>query len=205
MKIKKYIPLITTVCVAAAVCAGCTTKGADNTEYDKLNAKLQADYSQIVLNVTNEIDEDTTLSGEYTMNFSDDGVTVTYRVETLPELSLDTTAGEKLTLTGEAKITGKTVTYVSGDEAPLDALTAGKGLNFKSEYFKNADLTDTHLIADVVNPGGFMGSQLKCTGMKVNASFVSVFSEISVTYTGQGGNRVEYLYTFSVTPEQSEG
>lgn len=204
MKIKKYIPLIMTFCAAAAVCAGCTTKGADNKEYDELNSKLQFNYSQIVLSVTNEIDEDTTLTSEYTMNFSDEGVTVTYRVETLPELSLDSVAGEKQTLTGEAKITGKTVTYVSGDEAPLDSLTAGKGLNFKSEYFAHADLTDTHFIADVVNPGGFMGAQLKCTGMKVNASFLSVFSEISITYTGQKGNRVEYLYTFSGSPEQSD-
>lgn len=195
MKIKKHIPLIMTLCVAAAVCGGCTTE--NNEEYDKLNAKLKLNYSQIVLTVTNEIDEELVLTSEYTMKFADGGMTVTYSIERLPEVSLDSTASEKTTLNGEAKIESGNVTYVQGDEVNLDALTDGVGLNFKNEYFAHADLTDMYLIADVVNPSGFMGAELKCTEMKVEASFLEIFYDIRVTYLGQNGNRVKYFYAFT--------
>lgn len=198
MKIKKHIPVIMTLCVVAAVCGGCATEEtpANPAEYEELNAKLKLNYSQIVLTVTNEIDEKTVLNSEYTMKFSGGTTTITYSVEQLSELSLDSTASEKITLVGEAKVENGNVSYVSGDSANLDVLTAGAGLNFKKEYFANIDLTGVYLDADVTNPGGFMGSALDCTEMKVYATFLVAFYDIKVTYTAQNGNHVEYLYTF---------
>lgn len=196
MKLKKRIPVILTLCVVAAVCGGCNTENANPTQYDELNAKLKLNYSQIVLTVTNSIDEKTVLNSEYTMKFADGATTVTYSVEQLSELSLDSAASEKITIVGEAKVENGSVNYVSGDKVSLDVLTSGAGLNFKENYFSNIDLTGVYLDADVTDPSGFMGSELNCTEMKVYATFLVVFYDIKVTYTAQNGNRVEYLYTF---------
>ena len=196
MKIKKHIPVILTLCVAAAVCGGCTTE--NNEVYDNLNAKLKLNYSQIVLTVTNDIDEETTLTSEYAMKFADGGMTVTYSVERLPGISLDATASGKTTLVGEAKVAGGSVTYLSGDKVDLDVVTAGTGLNFNKDYFTNVDSADMYFKADVTNPGGFMGSSLNCTDMKVSAVFLQAFYEIEINYKGQEGNSVKYLYAFSL-------
>ena len=195
MKIKKHIPVILAVCAAAAVFGGCSTE--DTKEYDALNEKLNFNYSKIVLTVTNTIDEESVLTSEYVMKFSDGGMTVNYSVERFAELSLDSVASEKYTFVGEANIAGGKVTYVSGDEVNLDALTAGTGLNFKNDYFENVDLTDVYIKADVKDPSGFMGSPLTCTDMKVEASFLQIFYNIQITYLAQNGNRVKYIYAFS--------
>ena len=196
MKITKRIPVIMTLCVAAAVVGGCTTGNAK--EYDALNEKLNHKYSQIVLTVTDAFDENSVLKSEYTMTFPSGAMKVNYSVERFAELSLDFVADQKTTLVGEATVAGGNIVYGDGDKVDLTALASGTGLNFKEEYFANIDLTGMYLKADVTNPGGFTGTELNCTGMKVNATFLEVFYTIQITYTAQNGNAVEYLYTFTV-------
>ncbi len=197
MKIKKSIPVILAACAAVAVVGGCATD--DSSKYDELNAKLDLNYSKIVLTVTDKFDEDMVLTDEYEMTFSGGVVTVNYSVERFAEISLDSAAAEKITIEGKAAVMGGKITYIRGEEVSLDALIAGSGLNFKKEYFSYAELTDSRLKADVTNPGGFMGSSsLSCTDMKVNAAFGDAFNTVTITYTAQGGNEVEYLYTFTV-------
>ena len=196
MKSKKHIPVVLTVCAAAAVFVGCATD--DNSKYDELNAKLDLNYSQIVLKVTNTYDDETVLTDEYTMKFVEGVVTINYSVERFAEVSLDSAATEKTTIEGKAVVMGGKITYVRGEEVPLDAVMAGTGLNFKKDYFANAELTDASLKADVITPDGFMGSSLSCSDMKVNASFGDAFSAITITYKAQSGQNVEYLYTFTV-------
>ena len=195
MKIKKSIPIILATCAAVAVFGGCDTNSA---KYDELNAKLDLNYSQIVLTVTNTYDEESVLTSEYTVKFVEGIVTVNYSIERFTEVSLDSVTAEKTTIGGEAIIKDGDVIYVDGEEAPLDALTSGNGLSFKQEYFANAEFTDGSLKADVTNPEGFMGSSLTCSDMKVTATFSEAFSEIKITYQSQSGHQVEYLYAFTV-------
>lgn len=195
MKIKKLIPVMMALCVATAVFSGCGKHRSK--EYNELNAKLEFNYSQIVLRVTNTFDEESILTSEYTMKFSDDGMTVNYSVERFSELSIDSAAPAKTKLVGEAMIADGKVTYVQGEEVNLDALTVGTGINFKESYFKNAELTGMYLKADVKNPSGFMGSELTCTDMKVYATFLEIFYDIEIEYQAQNGNHVRYLYLFS--------
>ena len=196
MKIMKKIPVIMTLCVAAAVCGGCATESTK--EYDELNAKLNLNYSQIVLTVNNTVDEGSVLTSEYTMKFTEGEVKVNYSVERFAEVSLDSATTGKTTVVGEAKIADGKVTYVSGENVNLDVLKTGTGLNFKKEYFNNIDLTGIYLIADVTNPTGFMGSPLTCSEMKVRATFLEVFFDIRISYLAQSGNSVEYIYNFSL-------
>lgn len=196
MKRKKLIPAVFALCAAAAICVGCAP--TESNEYDGLNAMLDKNYSQIVLTVTDTFSEDDVLTSKYTMKFTDGGMTVNYTVERFAEISLDEFAPAKTTLVGKAMVAGGEVIFVEGDEVELDAITAGTGLEFKAEYFENADLTGLYLKADVKNPSGFMGSELNCTEMKVNASFLEVFYEIQITYLAASGSRVGYKYDFSL-------
>lgn len=198
MKIKKLIPVIVAVCVSAAVLSGCGGRRSSSKEYKELNAKLDRNYSQIVLTVTNTFEEESILVSEYTMKFSDGGMTVNYSVERFSELSLDSAAPAKTTLVGEAVVAGGKVTYVQGEEVSLDAVTAGIGFDFQKEYFENVELTGVYLKADVKNPSKFMRSELTCTEMKVNATFLEAFYDIQITYRAQNGSHVEYLYVFSL-------
>ena len=196
MKIRKYIPVILAGCATAAIFGGCTTD--DSAKYDELNAKLDLEYSQIVLKVTNTYDTDSVLTSQYTIKHVEGMVTVNYSIERFAEVSLDSATDEKTTIVGEAVVMGENVIYIDGEKAPLDALTTGTGLRFKQEYFVNATLTDGSLQADVSNPSGFMGALLNGTSMKVNATFGDALNEIKITYLAQGGYQVEYLYAFTV-------
>lgn len=196
MRIKKLIPAVTVLC-AAAVLGGCKTK--QNNEYDALNKMLDHDYSQIVLTVTNDFGGDAVLVSEYTMKFSEGGATVNYSVERFSELSLGSAVAEKTTLTGEATVIGGKVTYVSGDEVDLSAVTASGGFDFQEKYFENADLTGVYFKADLKNASAassFLHTDVQCTDMKVFATFLNHFYNIQITYKSESGSLVEYNYDF---------
>lgn len=196
MKVRKFIPVILAGCAAAAIFGGCTTD--ESTNYEELNAKLDLEYSQIVLTVTNTYDENSVLTDKYTIKHVEGVVTVNYSIERFAEVSLDSATDEKTTIVGEAVVMGENVIYIDGEEAPLDALAAGTGLSFKQEYFVNATLADGSLNADVSNPSGFMGALLNGTSMKVSATFGEAFNNIKITYNAKDGHQVEYLYSFTV-------
>ena len=192
---KKPIIMLAAVCAAACCLSACTN------EYDALNAMLDADYSQIVITVTDAFDENTRLQSEYVINFSESETTVNYTVEKFVAIgdSLDALLTDtKTVLTGEAVIQGGVIVSVNGDETDLPALVTKRGLNFKKRYFQNAQLTGVYLEADVKNASGFLGSDLSYTNMKVRATFFNVFENIRITYTSESGNEVEYNYVFTI-------
>lgn len=193
---KKQILSIAAVCAAAACLGACKEPAAN--EYSALNDMLALDYSEIVLTVTDTFGEDTALVSEYILKPAKGGVSVSYSALRFSELSLDSAAPEKITLKGEAFVSGDKVEYLSGDEIALPAGFRAAGLNFKGEYFGNAELTGNYLKADVKNAGGFMGSPLNCTDMKVFAIFLEVFYEIEITYQSEEGNAVKYQYLFNL-------
>lgn len=184
---------------AAACCFGACGESYD--EYATLNEMLNADYSQVVLTVTNTFDERTSLSSVYTIKYFGVTVTVEYAVEQFTKIdaSLDGPAEDVITtLTGEMIIQGGVVTSRDGDDVNLTAEVAYIGLEFKEEYFANVELTGNYLKAEVTNASAFLGSQLTCTDMKVYATFIEVFNEITVTYTSESGSLVEYDYIFTL-------
>lgn len=191
---KKKIFAVAVACAAALSLGACTTA---SDEYAPLNAMLDLSYSKIILTVTDTFDESAFLTSEYVLEYSDGGVTVKYSVERFTEISIDApAASNKITLKGEALIKDGAVT--GGENVNLPATIADTGLTFKGEYFENAELEGTYLKADVKNVSGFMGADIVCSDMKVFATFLDSFYEITVTYTGENGNAVECGYQFFI-------
>lgn len=184
---------------AAACCLGACGENYD--EYAMLNEMANADYSQVVLTVTNTFDEHTSLSSVYTIKYSGVTVTVEYAVEKFTKIdaSLDGPAEDVITtLTGEIIIQGGVITSRDGDDVGLTAEVAYIGLEFKQDYFENVELTGNTLKADVKSANEFLGSQVTCSDMKVYATFIEVFNEVNITYTSESGCLVEYSYIFTI-------
>lgn len=191
---KKTIFAVAAACAAALSLGACTTA---SDEYAPLNAMLDLNYSKIILTVTDTFGEDSSLKSEYVLEYSEVGVTVKYSVERFNNVSIDApAASDKITLTGTAQIKDGAVT--GGENVNLPATIADTGFTFKGEYFENADLTGVYLKADVKNASGFTGTEIVCSDMKVFATFLDSFYDITVTYTGENGNAVECAYKFSI-------
>lgn len=198
---KKTIFAIAAACAATACLSACNLSCDGNKPsynyYDAINDMLNASYSKIDISVTNTFDTDTELVSTYEMIYAGDEITVNYSIERFTGISLDTAGTEKSVTTGTASI--KNGAVVSDDKQMLEVIPGTK-FSFKAEYFTNVneDIIDMMFQADVLNPSGFMGTEIKCTDMKVNAEYLNVFSEMEVTYTGDAGNSVKIVYNFTV-------
>lgn len=201
---KKPIFIIAAVCAAAAFfggCQSCNSEPTDNKKggYEALNDLLALDYSGFKLTVTDTFDAETSLKSEYVVEYSANGATVNYSIERFAEISLGTpVSSAKVTLEGVAVIKDGVVVSVDGDDVNITADAAETGLNFKEEYFENARLTGINFNADVKNSSGFLGADITCTEMKVQAYFPKALDNIKITYKADGGNRVEYVYKFTI-------
>ena len=194
---KKSFLLVSAICASACALSACGSRGDKGpSTYDKLNSMLEESYSQISISINNTfLDEDVTLESVYMLIYSQSQITVQYKVERFAEISLDNpTSAVKTTYTGTAVIAGDTVT--GGSEVGLTADIAQLNLVFKEEYFENITLESGSISADVTNVSGFLGTDLTCTEMKVEAEFSNVLNGITVTYK-QSGNEVEYKYVFT--------
>lgn len=200
---KKSILAVVGVCAAACSLVACVSyeKQPETDEYKFLNDMLSADYSQIVLTVTDTFDEDTSLRSVYTMTYSGINVKVEYEIEKFSQfdLSLDGTVEEvKTTLKGEILIQGGVVTSRDGDNVDLTEAVADLRFSFKADLFENAELNGNFFKADVKEASRFLGSELTCTDMKIYATFIEVFNEIQITYTSESGSSVKFGYIFSL-------
>lgn len=197
---KKIFAAVTAACTAAFLLAACDG-GNGRTDYGKLNSMLGAEYSAVTLTVTDTFGDGTVLTSEYIMTFSEEEINVQYTVEQLAGFGgLDGTLphSPKKTLSGSAVIAGGEVMQTQGDDVGLSADIAGTGFTFKEEYFENVSMTAASFSANVKDPSAFLGKELTCTGMTVQASFGSAFSELTVRYGGMNGGSVQYLYKFTV-------
>lgn len=197
---KKSIFAIAAVCAVACSFAACgeNTSNVDAAKVDALNDMLGASYSQVVITVTETFDQSTSLTSEYTVEYSDGEITVNYSVEQFAEISLDSPSAEiKTTLTGTAVISGNDIT--GGENVNLTADIAVIGLTFKAEYFSDADYGDMLFKADVKaeKASAFLGSEITCTDMTVEAVFLQKFYNINITYTAESGSAVEISYKFT--------
>ena len=186
--------------IAACCLGGCNDDppAPGGNKYDELNAMLRADYSKILITVTDDFGEDA-LTSTYELNYSESSVTVRYSVERFAEIGglLDDVTDAKTTLVGEAVI--KDGQVISNDgEVALDASIADLGLCFKEEYFENVQLTGVYLKADVKEASKFLGVETVCTDVEIEATFLEVFYDISVRYTSERGGKVSYRYEFTL-------
>ena len=197
---KKSILMLsaTAVCAAAFGFGACScNKGGDGRDsVSFLNEMLDANYSQIILTVTDTFDKDTSLESEYIINYSENEITVEYTVEEFSSLSLgDSSTDFKTVKSGTATIKDGKVAFV-GDDVGISADFANPKFNFKEEYFENVDLKDISFKADVKNPTAFLGLSVNYSDMKVSAIFVNIFTSLRISYT-ENGRQVEYNYEFS--------
>ena len=194
---KKSLILVSAACAAAACLCACNSSCNNNNSengYDAINSMLKQNYSSIVITVTDTFDDDTSLVGEYTLNYSDGGVTVSYSVERFADISLENPSTDfKTTITGETVI--KDGEVVSGN-ADIVASIPVTGFDFKEEYFENAELKSVYFKADVKEPKAFTGTQTDCSGMTVYATFIDVIHDIELTYTSSDGVFVKCTYRF---------
>lgn len=195
---KKYLAMLALACTAVVCLAACGGND-DGIDYDAFNTMLHADYSQIVLTVTDTFDEDTALQSQYTIEYTESGATVRYTVEKFAEASLDNpSASVKTTYTGRVVVEGGKITSTTGDDIGLSPNIAETGLVFKKGYFSKFWVIENSVIADVKFAAAFMGTALSCTDMKLEATFDEVFSYIRITYTSAIGSSVVYRYDFTV-------
>lgn len=198
MKVKKIILTIMAVLMCIMCFTACDEETPAFNEYENLNKMLKLDYSKITLTVTDRFDEETSLTSKYVMSYSGKNVTVDYTVERFNQISLDTpNTGVKSTVTGQAVIENGSVVSNSGNVIITPAVE-NIDLNFKEEYFENAELTGLYLRADVNDASSFMKNSISCEDMKVYAEFLDAFYQIKVTYTNEKGNSVEYNYEFTL-------
>lgn len=194
---KKALLTLIAACAAATCLAGCASCNSSSSasQYEEINAMLAMDYSRVKLTVSETFD-DVVLKSEYTLDYTANGVTVTYSVQRFAEVSLEGAGSSKETLTGTAVIVNGAVVSVNGEDANITADIAETGLSFKEEYFENADCTSKYLRADVKDADAFMGSDVTCTNMRVFTNYDKFLYDIQITYTSASGNSVEYMYVF---------
>lgn len=195
MRVKFFAAAL--LCAGVCLCTACEPKPSDG--YEALNEMLRARYSEVVITVTDTFAEGIFLKNEFEIVLSEP-VSVHYRMERFAELGglggEELPAGGTKTLTeGDAVYRGGALLSDSGGMLP-GALPSG-GMEFREEYFSDADLTGIYLKADVKDAGAFLGDpSLKCEDMKVSATFLEVFYDITVTFTSESGVKVEYRYDF---------
>lgn len=195
---KKTLSIIAAVCAAACCLAACDN-GSQPQGYEKLNEMLQADYSEVVITVTDAVDSDLTLTSEYTVVYGGEDIMVVYTVEKLASLSLDAPAADAVvTLSGSAVIRGGQIVSSEGDDVGISAAIAERGMQFEEEYFENAQFTDGTFNADVISPNAFFGTVLGGVDVTVSALFSQVFDFISVEFVSAEGHSMEIRYTFTV-------
>ena len=191
---KKSVLLISAICAFACALSACGKKEVN--AYDKLNSMLDASYSQITISIDNTYtEEEITLESVYMLIYSQSEITVQYKVERFAEFTLENpTTDVKTTYQGTAVIVGGIIS--GGSEVGLTADIADLSLEFKEAYFENITLDSGSLTADVKDVSAFLGTELVCTGMKVEAKFSDVLESITVTYS-QSGHEVVYSYIFT--------
>ena len=195
---KKTLSIIAAVCAAACCFTACDNRSKPE-RYEKLNQMLQADYSEVVITVTDAVDSELTLTSEYTVVYGGEDIMVVYTVEKLAPLSLDAPVDDPVvTLSGTAVIRRGEIVSSEGDDVGLSAAIAERGMEFEEEYFENAQFMDGMFNADVIAPNAFFGAVLGGTDVTVNAMYSEAFQFISVEFVTAAGHSMEIRYTFTV-------
>ena len=171
--------------VALLVCkTGCSTSGgaqppsgggnppADQTVYEKLSELAAEEYKKVnlsIVTVTNGIE----LSAEYIMS----GNIVLYSIEQLNLFSPDGDISElspeyKARLVGSAVVSNGEIKMLDGENVTLPSYDELKGsFNFVESNFKNADVKENSLCAEIVSPSDFYGASVNVQNMTIDVEY----------------------------------
>ena len=194
MAMKKKVLLVVIALVLVACCFAACRNYDDM--LDTINDALQADYSEVQINVITKI-HGTELTGVYILTFEEnDKVVVDYRYEELNEISIDGNNSFKHVVSGTVTLQNGVV--VDGDESVYNVPLEFTGINFKQSFFDNIKVTKSSFQADVKTPTGFLGnSSFSAKNMHVNAFLDGkLLSRMDVNYVSDGAE-VSLVYTFT--------
>ncbi len=173
------------------------TPGTEKTTYDILNELVSKSYSKVKLNVST-VTGGVELNAVYTLTNSE----IIYSVEQLNLFPSDgnienISPDYKVTLTGSATIENGKVGKFNGEAVSLPSYDELKGsFNFHESNFKNVVIQDNSLLADVISPSEFYGSEVNVQNMKINIEYSeTVLTKITITYQTANSN-VTTIYEF---------
>lgn len=192
--------LWTAGCVVAtmALCSSCALEEVNQAYFDQLNGMFEKSYSEISLQITNGVDEETKLTDKFTVRYGENSATISYSVEEFLPLSVESTSALKKTTSGTVLLEDGVVTQIDGEtaELPYEELSS-VGLNFEKDYFTKIEATNFSFSASVTDPAGFFGTEnFSGKDMTIYAVFTDVYQTIFLSYTASDGTSVSCSYSF---------
>ena len=160
------------------------TPEAVKTTYDILNELATQNYSKVKLDistVTGEVE----LKASYTLTGSE----VSYSVEQLNFLPSDgnienVSPDYKVILSGSATVENGKITKIDGEAVSIPSYDELKGaFNFAESNFKNVQIENGKITADVVSSSEFLGIDRTINSMKITVEYTdSALQKITITY-----------------------
>lgn len=154
------------------------------TTYDILNELATQPYSKVKLDIFT-VTGDVELKASYTLTGSE----VSYSVEQLNLLPSDgnienVSPDYKVTLSGSATVENGKITKVDGEAVSIPSYDELKGsFKFKESNFKNIQIENGKITADVVSSSEFFGTNKTINNMKITVEYTdSALQKITITY-----------------------
>ena len=188
--------LLVVIALVLVVCCFAACRNYDDM-LDAINDALQADYSEVQINVVTKI-HGTELVGVYVLTFEEnDRVVVQYSYEELNEISIDGGNSFKHVVSGTVTLQNGVVVDGNGqsvNNVPLEFT----GISFQQSFFDNVKTTKSSFQADVKTPAGFLGnSSFSAKNMHVDAFLDGkVLSRMDINYVSDGA-QISLVYTFT--------
>ena len=154
------------------------------TTYDILNELATQSYSKVKLDIST-VTGDVELKASYTLT----GLEVSYSVEQLNLLPSDgnienVSPDYKVTLSGSATVENGKITKIDDEAISIPSYDELKGaFNFTESNFKNIQIENGKITADVVSSSEFFGTNKTINNMKITVEYTdSALQKITITY-----------------------
>lgn len=189
---KKTIALFALIISLLCICA-CGGSGS----FTDLNDMAKQNYS-VVERTVKTTSNGETLTSRFTVR-SGDTVEIDYSVEQINEIDINNMPNEYKTVkTGIVKLDGTRVIEQTGDDVNVDFVALTKlNLNFVEEYFSQVKWDNGKMTANVTNVEGFLGVNVYCAWMKVEAEYSNTLNNVTVKYLTANGAEVQLAYAFT--------
>ena len=196
---KKKILLIVIALMLVVTLLALTACDNYSDTLQKINTLLDADYSEVSVNVTTKLAGDYTLNGIYNLTIDEDYTTIEYSYDRFNELSMDGNSDKYFeTVSGKAIV--KDGKVIEGDANEALPEVDFNGISFKEKFFSNYTVTNTKFDADVASTRGFLGNNT-FTGshMHVTVNFTAKsVTKLVITYVSANGAEVNITYLFTL-------
>ena len=172
-----------------------TTKAPENGVYAQLQALANANYSNVILDISST-QNSVTLKDHYVICYLGEQATVDYSCQrrstfedgVIPESFITTYTGSLVAENGK-------IISQNGDDVEIDFTTLSvNALVFDASYFSDVEEGEGTFEAKVTNPAGFMNvGSLSVSNMTVSVNFVGA-KILSIAYTTSNGTAVVIEY-----------